>query len=113
MTVSSDDELEALRRIGRIVADTLEAMGRAIEPGITTAELDRIGREHLERAGARSAPEAVYGFPGATCISVNEEVAHGIPGIAGSRRAISSTSTSRPRRTATSPIPGRPSRCRR
>ncbi|BAQ43544.1 methionine aminopeptidase [Methylobacterium aquaticum] len=80
MTVSSDDELEALRRIGRIVADALEAMGRAIEPGITTAELDRIGRAHLERAGARSAPEAVYGFPGATCISVNEEVAHGIPG---------------------------------
>ncbi|KMO40934.1 type I methionyl aminopeptidase [Methylobacterium aquaticum] len=80
MTVSSDDELESLRRIGRIVADALEAMGRAIEPGITTRELDRIGRDHLERAGARSAPETVYGFPGATCISVNEEIAHGIPG---------------------------------
>ncbi|AWB23634.1 type I methionyl aminopeptidase [Methylobacterium currus] len=80
MTVSSDEELESLRRIGRIVAETLETMGRAIEPGMTTAELDRIGRDCLERAGARSAPETVYGFPGATCISVNEEVAHGIPG---------------------------------
>ncbi|TNC14408.1 type I methionyl aminopeptidase [Methylobacterium terricola] len=80
MTVSSDDELESLRRIGRIVADALEIMGKAIEPGMTTAELDRIGRDHLEREGARSAPETVYGFPGATCISVNEEIAHGIPG---------------------------------
>ncbi|MCJ2035464.1 type I methionyl aminopeptidase [Methylobacterium sp. J-068] len=80
MTVSSDDELAALRRIGRIVADTLEAMGRTIEPGITTRELDRVGRSFLEAAGARPAPEMVYGFPGATCISVNEEIAHGIPG---------------------------------
>lgn len=80
MTVSSDDELAALKRIGRIVAETLEAMGRAIEPGMTTHDLDAIGRAYLEGAGARSAPETVYGFPGATCISVNEEIAHGIPG---------------------------------
>jgi methionyl aminopeptidase len=80
MTVSNDDELAGLKRIGRIVADTLAVMGRAIEPGITTLELDAIGRKVLEDAGAQSAPELVYKFPGATCISVNEEVAHGIPG---------------------------------
>ena len=80
MTVSSDDELEALKRIGRIVANTLEAMGRAIEPGMTTAELDGIGRAFLAGAGSRPAPELAYGFPGATCISINEEIAHGIPG---------------------------------
>jgi methionyl aminopeptidase len=80
MTVSSDDELTALKEIGRIVANTLEAMGKAIEPGMTTRELDDVGRELLEAAGARSAPELVYAFPGATCISVNEEIAHGIPG---------------------------------
>lgn len=80
MVVTSEAELAALKEIGRIVAVTLEAMGKAIEPGITTAELDAIGRALLEGAGARSAPESVYGFPGATCISVNEEVAHGIPG---------------------------------
>ncbi|MEE7455473.1 type I methionyl aminopeptidase [Methylorubrum populi] len=80
MTVSSDDDLAALKRIGRIVADALEAMGRAIEPGMTTLELDGVGRRFLEAAGARPAPEAVYGFPGAACISVNEEIAHGIPG---------------------------------
>jgi methionyl aminopeptidase len=79
MTVSDDDDLAGMKQIGRIVADTLEAMGKAIEPGMTTLELDRIGRELMEAAGARSAPETVYAFPGATCISVNEEIAHGIP----------------------------------
>ncbi|WP_027171822.1 type I methionyl aminopeptidase [Methylobacterium sp. 10] len=79
MTVSNDDELAGLKQIGRIVADTLEAMGKAIQPGMTTLELDGIGRRIMEAAGARPAPELVYAFPGATCISVNEEIAHGIP----------------------------------
>ncbi|BAF89938.1 methionine aminopeptidase [Azorhizobium caulinodans ORS 571] len=80
MTLSNDDELKAMQEIGRICAETLEAMSKAIEPGITTRELDGIGRAFLEAAGAQSAPETVYDFPGATCISINEEVAHGIPG---------------------------------
>jgi methionyl aminopeptidase len=80
MTISDDNDLARLKEIGRIVANTLEAMGKALEPGMTTAELDRIGRQLLEAAGARSAPELAYDFPGATCISVNEEIAHGIPG---------------------------------
>jgi methionyl aminopeptidase len=80
VTVTSDEDLRKLQAVGRIVAQTLEAMGDAIEPGMTTAELDEIGRRLLEAAGARSAPELTYEFPGATCISVNEEVAHGIPG---------------------------------
>jgi methionyl aminopeptidase len=80
VTVSSEDDLARLKRIGRIVAETLELMGRAIEPGITERELDRIGRTYMDAAGARPAPEMVYGFPGATCISVNERIAHGIPG---------------------------------
>lgn len=80
MTVSSEEELAALKRIGSIVADTLALMSKAIAPGMTTLELDQIGRRFMEAAGARPAPELVYGFPGATCISVNEEIAHGIPG---------------------------------
>ncbi|MGD9738437.1 MAG: type I methionyl aminopeptidase [Bauldia sp.] len=80
MTISDDTDLEKLKAIGRIVANTLAAMGAAIEPGMTTAELDALGRKLLDAAGARSAPEMTYGFPGATCISVNEEIAHGIPG---------------------------------
>lgn len=79
MTVSNEDDLTALKQIGRIVADTLKAMGKAIEPGMTTLELDQLGREFMEAAGARPAPELVYDFPGAACISVNEEIAHGIP----------------------------------
>ena len=80
MTISNESELTRLEEIGRIVANTLKAMGEAIEPGMTTGELDRIGRGILEAAGARSGPELCYDFPGATCISVNEEIAHGVPG---------------------------------
>jgi len=80
MIVTTDEELEGLRRIGRICAEVRDAMMKAAEPGMTTLELDTIGRDLLEKAGAVSAPESTYNFPGATCISVNEETAHGIPG---------------------------------
>ncbi len=80
MTITKQDQLDGLHAIGRIVADTLQAMGRAIQPGMTTRDLDQIGRALLDRDGAVSAPQSTYGFPGATCISVNEEIAHGIPG---------------------------------
>ncbi|MBW8448114.1 MAG: type I methionyl aminopeptidase [Arenimonas sp.] len=80
MIVSNDDDLNGLKDIGRICASAVKIMGAALEPGITTRELDQIGRKVLEDAGAQSAPEFCYEFPGATCISVNEEVAHGIPG---------------------------------
>lgn len=80
MTVTQQDELDGLKEIGRIVANVLRDMGKAMEPGMTTLELDELGRILLERDGAVSAPQSSYDFPGATCISVNEEVAHGIPG---------------------------------
>jgi methionyl aminopeptidase len=79
MTIGSEEELEKLKAAGRVVARTLKAMGEALEPGITTRELDQIGRRLLEAEGARSAPELTYNFPGATCISVGPDVAHGIP----------------------------------
>ncbi len=80
MTLNNDEDLERLKEIGRICANTIQIMAAALEPGMTTLELDAIGRKVMEDAGARSAPEVTYNFPGATCISVNEEVAHGIPG---------------------------------
>ena len=80
MTITKEDELTGLQEIGRIVANTLQSMAKAMEPGMTTRELDAIGRDLLAQEGAVSAPEATYDFPGATCISVNEEIAHGIPG---------------------------------
>lgn len=79
MTISHEDDLEKLKAAGRLVARTLKAMGEALEPGITTRELDALGRAMLEAEGARPAPELTYGFPGATCISVGPDVAHGIP----------------------------------
>ena len=80
MTITQQDDLDGLKHIGRIVANTLQAMARSMEPGMTTRELDDIGRALLDRDGATSAPETTYDFPGATCISVNEEIAHGVPG---------------------------------
>ena len=82
MTIGNEDELEKLRIVGRLVARTLTAMGEALEPGMTTRELDQLGRALLEKEGARSAPEVTYDFPGATCISIGPDVAHGIPGDA-------------------------------
>lgn len=80
MLITNDEELQKMRDIGRICARAVKVMSEALRPGITTGELDLIGRRFLEAEGARSAPELCYQFPGATCISVNEEVAHGIPG---------------------------------
>jgi methionyl aminopeptidase len=80
MSISSPADLEGIRRAGRIVARALEAMRSAMVPGITTAALDAIGEAVLARHGARSAPRAVYGFPGCCCISLNDEIVHGIPG---------------------------------
>lgn len=79
MSIDGDHDIEGLRCAGAAVAEARDAMARQIRPGITTAELDEIGREALARRGARSAPQLAYGFPGTTCISVNDEVAHGIP----------------------------------
>lgn len=80
MIISSEDELEKLKDIGRICGRAVKIMADAMEPGMTTRELDAIGRKFIEGEGAQSAPEVCYQFPGATCISINEEVAHGIPG---------------------------------
>ncbi len=74
------EDVKKLRRIGEIVAATIEEMQSQMEAGMTTAELDDIGRAVLEENGAQSAPILEYDFPGATCISVNERAAHGIPG---------------------------------
>lgn len=80
MTVGNEQEMQGVLSAGRVVAGVRDAMLRAVVPGMTTGELDRIGAELLERHGALSAPRHCYDFPGATCISINEEAAHGIPG---------------------------------
>lgn len=80
MTIETDQQLEYLKAIGQIVATTLKTMIARTEPGMTTLELDLIGKNLLENYGATSAPKVTYNFPGYTCISINEEAAHGVPG---------------------------------
>jgi methionyl aminopeptidase len=81
MTIDNQEELDALIRAGRVVAEARQVMVEAVSPGTTTGELDAVGREVLRRYGARSAPRVTYRFPGTTCISVNDEAAHGIPSL--------------------------------
>lgn len=82
VTIKTAAELEALKRVGAVVAKARDAMAAAIRPGISTAGLDAVGARVLADNGARSAPQLAYGFPGATCISVNDQLAHGIPSAA-------------------------------
>ena len=79
MTADSQKDIEHLKAIGRICAETLRKMMDATRAGMTTRELDEIGREFLEAEGAHSAPQVTYNYPGATCISVSPVIAHGIP----------------------------------
>ena len=73
-------ELLKMHRACTIVVETLEVLSRAVRPGVATRELDRIARECIEREGARPAFLGYRGYPATLCISVNDEVVHGIPG---------------------------------
>jgi methionyl aminopeptidase len=79
MSITTEEELRALKAAGEAVSRVLEAMKREVHPGVTTAELDEVGAKVMRSNHARSAPAMVYKFPGANCISVNEEAVHGIP----------------------------------
>ncbi|HWH15155.1 MAG TPA: type I methionyl aminopeptidase [Miltoncostaeaceae bacterium] len=79
MSIDGPEDLAGLTRAARAVARARDAMAAAVRPGVTTSELDRIGEAALRAAGARSGPRHAYDFPGATCVSVNDELAHGIP----------------------------------
>jgi methionyl aminopeptidase len=80
VTITGEEDLARLKAVGHVCALARDAMAAVLRPGITTAELDAIGARILAEHGARSAPQLTYDFPGVTCISVNEEIAHGIPG---------------------------------
>ena len=80
MSITSAEEFEKLRACGVIVAKALRVMAAEVRAGVTTGELCEIGSRVLAEHGARSSPPMVYGFPGDVCISVNDEVVHGIPG---------------------------------
>ena len=80
MSINGPEELEGMQAAGAVVRLMLDAMRNEVRPGITTAELDDVGASVMRRHGAQSAPALVYQFPGVSCISVNDEAVHGIPG---------------------------------
>jgi methionyl aminopeptidase len=80
MSVDGPEALVGLRRVGRLVAATLEALKAAVAPGVSTAELDALAAERFRAAGARSGPIMTYGYPGSICISIGDEIVHGVPG---------------------------------
>jgi len=79
VSINGPEEMEAMREAGRIVRRVIDAMKAQVRPGVTTQQLDEVGAEVMRRNGAQSAPTLVYNFPGANCISLNEEAVHGIP----------------------------------
>ena len=76
----SPEEIDKMRRAGKVVAEMLSETRQAIKPGITTRDLDRVAREVLERRGARSNFLNYHGFPAVICTSPNNMIVHGIPG---------------------------------
>lgn len=81
ITCKSEQELNYMRDAGRVVALTHQELEKALQPGITTKELDTIAEDMIVKLGARPAFKGLYGFPATICASVNEEVVHGIPGL--------------------------------
>jgi len=80
INIKTDAQIEIMRKAGKIVAETLQVVESAIKPGITTGKLDAIAEEYILSCGAKPAFKGYRGFPATACISVDEEVVHGIPG---------------------------------
>ncbi|MEQ8245399.1 type I methionyl aminopeptidase [Fulvivirga sp.] len=79
MSITKESELIGMTKVSEVVGTTLKLMREHAKVGMSTKELDEYGAAILKKHGAKSAPHETYGFPGYTCISVNEEAAHGIP----------------------------------
>ena len=79
-TIKTPEHIELLRKAGKIVGDTHNYLKQFIKPGITTKELNRLAEEFILNSDATPSFKGLYGFPAGCCISVNEEVVHGIPG---------------------------------
>jgi methionyl aminopeptidase len=78
--IKTEDEIAAMRQAGRIVAMILKTMAEEIKPEMITKELDEIAVGELKRHGAQSSFKGYHGFPASVCVSVNDEIVHGIPG---------------------------------
>jgi methionyl aminopeptidase len=78
--IKNDNQVSLMRKAGKIVGETLLLLEKEIKPGITTAKLDIIAEEFITKHGAKPSFKGLYGFPSSLCISINEQVIHGIPG---------------------------------
>ena len=79
ITIKSDAEVKIMRQANELVGETLNLMQETVRPGMTTLELDRMAEKHIRKAGALPAFKGYRGFPATLCISINEQVVHGIP----------------------------------
>ena len=79
ITIKSRSDLEKLREAGRVAAQALELAGKSIHPGMTTHQLDKILHDFIVHSGATPTFLGYGGFPASACISINEEIIHGIP----------------------------------
>jgi methionyl aminopeptidase len=78
--IKSDEEIAIMRQAGKIVAEVLKTVSESMKPGMTTKELDMIAERELEKHGAKSSFKGYRGFPANLCVSINDEIVHGIPG---------------------------------
>jgi len=78
--IKNNDEINLMRKAGRVVEETLILLEQSIRPGMTTSELDKLAEEFITKQGAIPSFKGYYGFPASICASVNDEVVHGIPG---------------------------------
>ena len=105
ITIRSAQELVKLEEASRIVLETLDVVEKAVAPGVTTEELDRIAESEIKKRGARPAFVGYRGYPKTLCTSINDEVVHGIPGRRALQEGDSSASTAGrwPRATTATP----------
>jgi methionyl aminopeptidase len=78
--IKTPSQIQAMRRAGLVVGETLELLRRSVRAGMTTLELDAIAEDNIRAAGATPSFKGYQGFPGSICVSVNDEIVHGIPG---------------------------------
>jgi methionyl aminopeptidase len=78
--LKSEKEIAIMREAGRIVAEVLLVLKNSVQPGMKTKELDLIAANELKRLGAKSSFKGYYGYPASICVSINDEIVHGIPG---------------------------------
>lgn len=78
--IKTPEQIALMRKAGLVVGETLELMRRTVKAGMTTRELDAIAEDNIRSSGATPSFKGYHGFPGSLCVSVNDEVVHGIPG---------------------------------